>query len=98
MFQLQKELNQISQGSNSIATYYTRIKRIWDEIHALQAYPECTCGAMQAIRSIEEEHKLIQFLMGLNERYTIVRGSILMLKPLPTVSGAYAILMQEKKQ
>ncbi|KAH7670614.1 hypothetical protein IHE45_10G039400 [Dioscorea alata] len=53
---------------------------------------------MQACKSFEEDQKLILFLMGLNERYMVVRGNILMLKPLPTVSQAYAILVQEEKQ
>lgn len=30
LFQLQRELNNISQGSNDVATYYTKLKRIWD--------------------------------------------------------------------
>lgn len=98
LFQIQKELNQISQGSSSIAVYYTKIKKLGDEIQALWVFPPCTCGEMQACKSFEEVQKLIQFLMGLNVRYTVVRGNILMLKPFPTVSQAYAILVQEEKQ
>lgn len=36
--------------------------------------------------------------MGLNEVYTVVRGSILMMNPLPTMAQAFSILIQEEKQ
>ena len=35
LFQIQKEPNQIAQGSSNITSYYTRIKRLWDEMKAL---------------------------------------------------------------
>ncbi|XP_039134878.1 uncharacterized protein LOC120272178 [Dioscorea cayenensis subsp. rotundata] len=40
----------------------------------------------------------MQFLMGLNESYTNVRGNMLIMKPLPTVRQAYSLLIQEEKQ
>lgn len=46
----------------------------------------------------EQDRRLIQFLMGLNEIYTVVRGSILMMSPLPTMAQAFAILAQEERQ
>lgn len=40
----------------------------------------------------EQDRRLIQFLMGLNEEYTVVRGSILMMSPFPTMAQAFSIL------
>lgn len=36
--------------------------------------------------------------MGLNEAYTVVRGSILMINPFPTMAQTFSILVQEEKQ
>lgn len=36
--------------------------------------------------------------MGLNESYVMIRGNILMMKPLPTISQAYALSIQEERQ
>lgn len=36
--------------------------------------------------------------MELNKFYTIVRGSILMMNPFPTMAQAFYILVQEEKQ
>ncbi|XP_019266335.1 PREDICTED: uncharacterized protein LOC109243798 [Nicotiana attenuata] len=46
----------------------------------------------------EQDRRLIQFLMGLNEVYTTVRGSILMMNPLPSMAHAFSLLIQEEKQ
>ncbi|KAH7679687.1 Zinc finger CCHC-type protein [Dioscorea alata] len=85
-------------GSSNIITYYTRIKGLWDEIQTLCNLPQCSCGASQELHKLEEGQKLMQFLMGLNESYTVVRGTILMMKPLPSVRQAYSLLIQEEKQ
>lgn len=47
LFQLQKELSQISQGTSSITSYFTNIKRFWDEFQAVSEIPHCTCEAKQ---------------------------------------------------
>lgn len=46
----------------------------------------------------EEQNKVMQFLMGLDDSYATVRGQILLLKPLPSVLKVFSIVNQEKKQ
>jgi hypothetical protein len=36
--------------------------------------------------------------MGLNESYATVRGHILLIEPLPSISRAYALILQEERQ
>ncbi|KAH0761842.1 hypothetical protein KY290_017915 [Solanum tuberosum] len=36
--------------------------------------------------------------MGLNEIYTVIRGSILMMNPLPTMAQAFSLLVQDEHQ
>jgi len=40
-----------------------------------------------------ERQQLMQFLMGLNDSYQLVRSSILMMNPLPSVSQAISIVL-----
>ncbi|KAH7571698.1 hypothetical protein JRO89_XS04G0120800 [Xanthoceras sorbifolium] len=40
----------------------------------------------------------MQFLMGLNDSYSGVRGQILLMNPLPSVRQAYSSVSQEEKQ
>jgi len=49
MFQLQRELNNISQGTNDVAGYFNRLKKIWDQTKVTNTFMicscDCSCGA-----------------------------------------------------
>ncbi|KAI4357135.1 hypothetical protein L6164_001102 [Bauhinia variegata] len=98
IYQIQKELFSISQGTNTISTYYTRIKKVWDELKAFQAIPDFSCGTGKVLTKYLEDQKLFQFLMGLNDGSATVRGHISMTPSLPSVNQAYAMLIHEEKQ
>ncbi|XP_019248747.1 PREDICTED: uncharacterized protein LOC109228013 [Nicotiana attenuata] len=102
LYQLQKEINDLSQGTLDIIGYYTKMKKLCEELNTLNAHAQCkcncTCGAKANMQKAEQDRRLIQFLMGLNEVYTVVRGSILMMNPLPSLAQAFSILIQEEKQ
>nr|XP_016443290.1 PREDICTED: uncharacterized protein LOC107768662 [Nicotiana tabacum] len=102
LYQLQKEISDLSQGTFDIIGYYTKMKKLWEELNTLNAHAQCkcqcTCGTKARMHKAEQDRRLIQFLMGLNEVYTIVRGNILMMNPLPSLAQAFAILIQEEKQ
>ncbi|KAH0638091.1 hypothetical protein KY289_038006 [Solanum tuberosum] len=57
-----------------------------------------SCGAKESVFRAEQERRLIQFLMGLNETYTAVRGNILMMNPLPLLAQTFSLLVQDEKQ
>ncbi|KAL3537638.1 hypothetical protein ACH5RR_001004 [Cinchona calisaya] len=81
IFQIQKSIATISQGSMSVASYYTKLKALWDE---LENYRDpYTCDHAKAHQEQLQEDRLMQFLMGLNESYKGVRSNILMMTPLP---------------
>jgi len=96
LYQLQKEISELYQGSDSVAVYYTKLKKLWEDLSDLSEVPECkcgtSCGAIEKILSNEQRHKLIHFLMHLNEEYESVRSQILLLDPLPNVNKAYAMI------
>jgi len=45
-----------------------------------------------------ERQQLMQFSMGLNDAYQVVRSNVLMLNPLPSVSKASSMVLQEEQQ
>lgn len=53
----------------------------------------CICGGKNKMQNAEQDRRLIQFLIVLNEIYTVVRGSILMMNPPPTMAQAFSILI-----
>ncbi|XP_074313582.1 uncharacterized protein LOC141648764 [Silene latifolia] len=98
LYEVEDMLNQTSQGSNSISAYFTKLKRLWEELRHMRALPTCTCGAHETIRKLVDERKVIKFLMGLNDSYGVVRGNILMMNPIPNINVVYSLLIQEEKQ
>ncbi|KAH0683595.1 hypothetical protein KY290_022218 [Solanum tuberosum] len=102
MFQLQRELNNISQGTNDVAGYFNRLKKIWDQTKVTNTFMicscDCSCGANTHNVKMNEDQQLIQFLMGLNEDFGGIRGNILMMKPLPTTTQAYSIVLHKETQ
>ena len=102
LYQIQKEIDDLTQGTLDITVYYTRLKKLWEELNTLNAKSictcTCTCGAKDSVHKSEKFRRLIQFLMGLNEVYTVIRGNILMMNPLPSTAQAFSLLIQEEKQ
>ncbi|XP_059306233.1 uncharacterized protein LOC132057623 [Lycium ferocissimum] len=43
LYQLQKELSDAVQGNSDIASYFTKVKKIWDELYALITFDQCSC-------------------------------------------------------
>ncbi|KAK9669742.1 hypothetical protein RND81_13G151400 [Saponaria officinalis] len=102
LYAVHKKLNDFNQGNDRITTYFTKLKSIWDEIASMGMNPSCsctcTCGSKQKQTKYIEDQKIVQFLMGLNDSYTAIRGTILMQNPLPKISTVYNNLVQEERQ
>jgi hypothetical protein len=79
MFQLEQDISTLVQGTMPIATYFTKLKGLWDELSALQPSCPCTCGAQKEGLKLQQCQRTIKFLMGLNESYAAVWGHILLI-------------------
>lgn len=98
-FNLRQEISKLSQGSLSIASYFTTYKTLIDELECLTAKPTCNCNKCTyevniKLEAYDRANQLTWFLMGLSEQYTAIRGQILMMKQNPTISQCYDILLQ----
>lgn len=40
----------------------------------------------------------MQFLMGLNDSYSQIKGQILLMDPMPSINKVYSLLIQEERQ
>lgn len=48
--------------------------------------------------TIENENRLMQFLMGLNEGYDTVKNQILMMDPFSSTNKTYSMALRVEKQ
>lgn len=97
VYQIQKQLYSVSQGSEDFSTYFRKIKKIWDEyLRMIQEVPACTYGSTVALNKFTEDQRLIQRLMELNDSYKSIRGQILMTNPLPSIFTVYSLIIYEE--
>lgn len=69
----------MSQGLMLISSYYTKFKTLVDELECISAKPicscnNCTCEINSKLEIYDQSTHLIQFLMGLSDQFTSVRG------------------------
>ncbi|KAL2246497.1 UNVERIFIED_CONTAM: hypothetical protein Sindi_2502000 [Sesamum indicum] len=97
LYQIQREIASISQENMSVAVYFTKLKRLWDELTSFNPLPSCNCGASKMSERIAS-NELMQFMMGLSDIYDHVRNQVLLMDPLPTVGKAYSMVQRVEKQ
>lgn len=103
-YKLNKELYETKQNGKKISEYYTRMKIIWEELESLHTLPTITTittevnAFLTSLNKQMEEHKLFQFLNGLDDEYGPQRSQHLMMKILPSVEIACSHLEQEESQ
>ena len=98
IFQIKRMISSLAQDQSSVATYFTKLKALWDELASYSPQLTCTCGGIKKLAKREQEDCVILFLLGLNESYSAIRGQILLMQPLPVLNKAYSLVLQEEKQ
>ncbi|XP_019240928.1 PREDICTED: uncharacterized protein LOC109220913 [Nicotiana attenuata] len=68
LYQLQKELSDLVQGTSDVAGYYTKFKKISDELDNIDTCVRCSCdcsygGKSRSLKS-QQNGRLIQFLQA----------------------------------
>nr|POF25206.1 hypothetical protein CFP56_29498 [Quercus suber] len=55
IYNLQKEISNISQNQMTIIEYFTRFKKLRDQLLNLEPLPECTCGAIKTLSASHDK-------------------------------------------
>ncbi|XP_056688606.1 uncharacterized protein [Spinacia oleracea] len=106
IYQLEKEIENLTQQNMTIVTCYGKLKKLWDEMQNLRAFPTCSCGAMlqcscnfmKKVAEFEEEDKMMKFLLGLNGGFENSVTNVLSMDPLPSINRVFSITQQIEKQ
>ncbi|KAK4380821.1 Retrovirus-related Pol polyprotein from transposon RE2 [Sesamum angolense] len=103
VYQLQRAIASITQGSHTVVEYFNNLTALWDELECLKPPKTCTCGLCTCgftRITAEEENltKLVQFLMGLDDSYDNIRNQILVMDPFPSVNKAYSMVLRVERQ
>nr|GEV62606.1 ribonuclease H-like domain-containing protein [Tanacetum cinerariifolium] len=95
-FGLHHKIHTLRQNGSSIVDYYHRLNALLKQFDAMIELPRCTCHAADEFKKHNQLMKLIKFLMGLDDSYMQIRGSILSREVLPDVRSAYATIYSEE--
>ena len=103
LYQLNQDASMTFQGSDSVSTFYTRLKTVWREIDAYGETPKCDCAKCECnintrIAENQDKTRLRKFLMGLNDNFRQIRSTILSSDKLPKLSKVYQMISHEETQ
>ncbi|XP_070026709.1 uncharacterized protein LOC142182337 [Nicotiana tabacum] len=98
IYQLWTDIASLKQGTESVTSYFSKMKDLWDELDILAQLPSCDGEESRPYVEHLVRQRLLQFLMGLNESYSQVRSNILQKRPVLSVIQAYAVAIQEESQ
>ncbi|KAI3754367.1 hypothetical protein L1987_54149 [Smallanthus sonchifolius] len=102
-YELKQRLNVTRQDGASVSAYYTKLRRIWDEINVVLPTPRCTCDECKCeigkkLVESKEKERLYEFLLGLDADFAVIRTQILAMKPTPSLSNAYHMVAEDEQQ
>lgn len=89
IYQLHREICFTQQNLDRIATYLGKLKLLWNDFKAICNLPNCGCELFNKHTDHFNNLKLLQFITGLNESYSMVSSNLLMRVPLPALNEAY---------
>ncbi|XP_045809533.1 uncharacterized protein LOC123903894 [Trifolium pratense] len=99
---IQEEIYTLKQGDCTISAYYTKVKKLWQELDNFRPIPDSNClencQATAKMREYRDGDQVIRFFKGLNEQYSAVRSQIMMMEPLPNIGKVYSLLVQQERQ
>lgn len=106
VFQLEKDLANISKGSQSLVQYYNQFKVLWDEYINFRPLLKCNCGAMnlctcellKSVANTQEQDSVMKFLIGLDDSYSALRSQLFFVSPFPPLGKVFSLLLQEESQ
>ncbi|XP_015167795.1 uncharacterized protein [Solanum tuberosum] len=96
VFHLHTEINNLTQGTSSVSSYFSKMKELWEEFDALMPCPGCECVESKKYIEHYEYQRLLQFLVGLNDSYVQCRSQIMMTNPIPSLNKAYSMVISEE--
>ncbi|KAL9681384.1 hypothetical protein QQ045_013167 [Rhodiola kirilowii] len=101
-FALKKEICNMMQRDQDVATYFERLVKLWQEFDSISGRKLCNimadCEERKVNAKEKEEDKAMQFIMGLNESHAQIKTYILAMKELPDLDVIYDMISQDESQ
>ncbi|KAF7810456.1 retrovirus-related Pol polyprotein from transposon TNT 1-94 [Senna tora] len=103
VFHIRRQISSIQQGTESLAAYSNKLKKLWEQLNCLRPRKKCVCngctcgGYTDLVKSVQSDN-LMEFLNGLNSTYENAVNNILMMDPEPPYNKAYSVIATLEEQ
>lgn len=100
-FQLRRDLASLTQNQDSVSTYFTRLKTLWEELGNYKPRcncGQCSCGGAKSIQNYFDNVYFMYFLIGLNDSFAHIWGQLLLMDLIPSISKVFSLILQEERQ
>ncbi|CAM8932740.1 unnamed protein product [Rhodiola kirilowii] len=99
---LMKEANSLVQGDMDVATYHGKLSKIWQELDSIKKISACpadgNCVCCGEADDEKREDRVVQFLMGLNECYSMIRTQVFAMFKVPDMDVVFEMVTREESQ
>ncbi|KAH6817843.1 hypothetical protein C2S51_001446 [Perilla frutescens var. frutescens] len=95
VYDLHNKASRQNQENQTLEQYWNTLQGLWLAIDRRRPNPMKHDEDITAYNQIVQEHRLFDFLGGLDRRYDGARREILRSDPLPSVESAYATIRKE---
>ena len=90
LYQLEKEISELYQGNDSVVVYYTKLKKLWEDLSDFSEVPKCkcaaSCSAVKKILANEQRKKLIHFLCTVMKNMSPFKDKFYYWAPFPMLT------------
>lgn len=97
-FQLTHDIYLATQGTLPITAYFVYLMMLWDELASIDDLMLVCQKEYAIICANKEKHKLISFLLGLNETFASFCTNLLLRQTLSKLHVAYSVLLPQETQ
>ena len=96
LYSLQERLARVEHKDGmSIANFVTQVKIIWDEIDNIITTTTCdccnSCVLNKKVLKLQNDQRILHFLMKIDDKFEHVRSNILMMPELPRIFQVYRL-------
>ncbi|GAV70800.1 hypothetical protein CFOL_v3_14298 [Cephalotus follicularis] len=79
----------------SVFQYYSTLKGLWHELDYYGPFNAINPIDAATFQEWQDNHRLFDFLAGLNVEFELIRAQILSTKPLPSLEDAFSSIQSE---
>lgn len=98
VLELNLKLGDIRQGGDTVAQYFHKLTRIWQDLDLFESYEWESIMDQAYYKQVVEADRVYKFLTSLNDEFDEVRSRVINKKPLPSINEVFSKVRSEESR